>query len=85
MGRTKETIIIDDTKYLPHEIELAIEDASVLGLTSGFTSKPAVLPLDAASLQKSTAGKQSQSKTKTALEQWKYAAHEKVNKDIVSA
>ncbi|KAL5363393.1 hypothetical protein BJX96DRAFT_186934 [Aspergillus floccosus] len=36
-GRSKELICINGAKYLPHEIESAIEDAKVAGVTPGFT------------------------------------------------
>nr|UBX54509.1 non ribosomal peptide synthetase [Aspergillus sp.] len=36
-GRSKELICINGVKYLPHEVESAIEDAKVPGVTPGFT------------------------------------------------
>ncbi|GAB1217100.1 hypothetical protein ATERTT37_006323 [Aspergillus terreus] len=36
-GRSKELICINGAKYLPHEVESAIEDAKVRGVTPGFT------------------------------------------------
>ncbi|KAK3398801.1 hypothetical protein B0T20DRAFT_479547 [Sordaria brevicollis] len=38
VGREKETIIINGVKYFPHEIEGAIEDASIQGVTPSFTA-----------------------------------------------
>ncbi|KAK3949500.1 hypothetical protein QBC32DRAFT_316780 [Pseudoneurospora amorphoporcata] len=38
VGREKETIIINGVKYFPHEIEGAIEDASIPGVTPSFTA-----------------------------------------------
>jgi thioesterase domain-containing protein len=37
-GRAKEDIIINGVKYFPHEIETAIEDARVQGVTPSFTA-----------------------------------------------
>ncbi|TVY44622.1 Nonribosomal peptide synthetase [Lachnellula subtilissima] len=37
-GRGKETMIINGLKYSPHEVEAALEDASVPGLTAGYTA-----------------------------------------------
>lgn len=38
VGREKETIIINGVKYYPHEIEAAIEDASITGVTPSFVA-----------------------------------------------
>lgn len=38
VGREKETIIINGVKYHPHEIEGAIEDAAVEGVTPSYTA-----------------------------------------------
>ena len=37
MGRAKDTLIVNGVKYNPEEIELAIEDARIPGVTSSFT------------------------------------------------
>jgi acyl-CoA synthetase (AMP-forming)/AMP-acid ligase II len=37
-GRTKEIININGVKYLPHEVELALEQAQIRGMTSSYTS-----------------------------------------------
>ena len=36
-GRTKETITINGLKYLPHEMETAIEEANIPGVTPSYT------------------------------------------------
>nr|P9WES4.1 RecName: Full=Nonribosomal peptide synthetase acyN; AltName: Full=Polyporic acid synthetase acyN [Ascocoryne sarcoides]UQS21311.1 AcyN [synthetic construct] len=36
-GRAKETIIVNGVKYFPHELETAIEDALIPGLTPSYT------------------------------------------------
>ena len=140
-GRKKETIIVNGVKYFPHEIETALEEASITGMTPGYTvvfphrpkdsqtemvcviylptfdnditreqmsedielrgqvadeisklvllqsaSRPyTVLPLDASLLQKSSLGKLSRFKIKTAFEQGHYAAYQTRNDDLVSA
>ncbi|KAK4143700.1 uncharacterized protein C8A04DRAFT_28693 [Dichotomopilus funicola] len=38
VGREKETIIINGVKYFPHEIEGALEDANIPGVTPSFTA-----------------------------------------------
>ena len=38
VGREKETIIINGVKYFPHEIEGALEDANINGVTPSFTA-----------------------------------------------
>lgn len=37
-GRSKETIIVNGVKYFPHELETAIEDAEITGVTPSFTA-----------------------------------------------
>jgi thioesterase domain-containing protein len=37
-GRAKETIIINGVKYFPHEVETAIEDAGIAGVTPSYTA-----------------------------------------------
>ena len=36
LGRTKEVLTINGVKYLPHEIEAALEDAEIPGITPSF-------------------------------------------------
>ncbi|ROW11307.1 hypothetical protein VMCG_01024 [Cytospora schulzeri] len=38
VGREKETIIINGVKYFPHEVEGAIEDAAIAGVTPSFVA-----------------------------------------------
>ncbi|KAK4160888.1 hypothetical protein QBC43DRAFT_358955 [Cladorrhinum sp. PSN259] len=47
VGREKETIIINGVKYFPHEIEGAIEDAAIAGVTPSFTAVFPHRPKDA--------------------------------------
>ena len=37
IGRSKEVININGVKYLPHELETAIDEASIAGVTSSYT------------------------------------------------
>ena len=37
IGRTKETMTINGLKYLPHELEISIEEAFITGATSSYT------------------------------------------------
>ena len=37
VGRSKEVINVNGVKYLPHELEIAIDDASIAGATSSYT------------------------------------------------
>ena len=126
IGRSKEVININGAKYLPHELETAIEDASIAGAESSCTicfshltkeytterilvfylptylpeddkarfetldatvsifmlqtrTRPYVLPLDRQALQKTTLGKISRAKIKTAFEQGDCATHQSLN------
>lgn len=36
-GRKKETIIVNGVQYFPHEIETALEEASMTGMAPGYT------------------------------------------------
>ncbi|MCJ1236909.1 hypothetical protein MMC14_004892 [Varicellaria rhodocarpa] len=114
-GRLKETMTINGIKYQPFELEVALDEASILGLTPSYTVcfsyrpkgsqteqicviylptyspddidtrtqtldavvqvvmlqtgvRPYVLPLDEACLQKSSLGKISRAKVRTAFE-----------------
>ena len=130
IGRSKEVININGIKLLPNELEDAINEASIAGVTPSYTvcfshrpkdsttericvsylpsyipedskarvdtlnaivstvmlqtrSRPSVLPLDRQALQKSTLGKISRAKTKTAFERGDYTAHQKLNDDSI--
>jgi acyl-CoA synthetase (AMP-forming)/AMP-acid ligase II/thioesterase domain-containing protein len=37
-GRSKETIIINGVKYFPHELEAAIDEANIAGVTPSYTA-----------------------------------------------
>ena len=37
-GRSKETIIVNGVKYFPHELEAAIEEANIAGVTPSYTA-----------------------------------------------
>ena len=37
VGRAKETIIVNGVNYLPHEMETALEDSSIMGMVPGHT------------------------------------------------
>ena len=126
IGRSKEVININGVQYLPHELETAIDDASIAGAKSSYTvcfshltkdstterilvfylptylpednkarvqtldaivsivmlqtrTRPYVLPLDEQALQKTTLGKISRAKIKTAFEQGDYAMHQRID------
>lgn len=126
IGRSKEVININGVKYLPHELETAIDEASIAGATSSYTvcfshrpkdstterihvfylptylpedsrarietldaivstvmlqtrTRPFVLPLDGQALQKTTLGKISRAKVKTAFERGDYAMYQRIN------
>ena len=130
VGRSKEVMNVNGVKYLPHELEAAIEDASIAGATSSYTVcfshlakdstteqilvfylptylpgdsearvqtlnaivsivmlqtriRPYVLPLDRQALQKTTLGKISRAKIKTAFEQGDYAMHQRVDYESI--
>ena len=130
VGRGKEQMIINGVKYSPHEVETALEEASVAGVTPSYTIcfshrprgseteqicvvylpaygpddnvarvqayemiskivmlqtsvKPYVLPLDSSLLQKSTLGKLSRAKIRTAFESGQYKAYQEVNDEII--
>ena len=130
VGRSKEVMNVNGVKYLPHELEAAIEDASLAGATSSYTicfshlakesateqilvfylptylpedsearvqtldaivsivmlqtrTRPYVLPLDRQALQKTTLGKISRAKIKTAFEHGDYAMHQRVDYESI--
>ena len=132
VGRTKDTMIINGVKYIPSELESTLDEASINGLTPGFTAvfssrpkasptehiyvvylptyvpedtpsrvetnndiskitmlqtgvRPHVLPLDKRHLQKSTLGKLSRPKIRTAFEQGEYLSHQTANDEAISS
>lgn len=132
VGRMNETIIINGVKHLPNELEAAIEEASITGLTPSYTvcfpfrsptsqteeifivylprfqpndvlariatrdaivqvtmlqtgSRPSVLPLNSFFLQKSTLGKLSRFKIRSALQRGDYEACEGYDKEQILA
>ena len=129
-GRGKEQMIINGVKYAPHEIETALDEASIPGVTPSYSicfshrpksadteqicviylpayapddiaarvqaseliSKvvmlqtsvhPYVLPLDSSVLQKSTLGKLSRAKFRTAFESGQYKTYQQANDEII--
>jgi acyl-CoA synthetase (AMP-forming)/AMP-acid ligase II/thioesterase domain-containing protein len=123
VGRAKDLIIINGVKYIPHEIESAIDVAQLPGITKSYVvcfayrrpgsanediyvvyqhaydpqdtnarhetlqsinrlvlmfagARPRVLPLPSGLLEKSTLGKLSRTKTRTALTRGDYKEHE---------
>ncbi|KAK0614956.1 hypothetical protein B0T17DRAFT_540691 [Bombardia bombarda] len=130
-GRTKEMININGVKYLPHELDAALEQAEIPGVTPSYYccfgtrdatmdtevvavlylpsydaadddaarfeaqssiirvvsmhthSRPRVVPLDVKDMPKSTLGKLSRSKLKTALEAGKFASQQAVNDEAI--
>ena len=129
-GRGKEQMIINGTKYSPHEVESALEEASIPGVTATYSvcfshrprdseteqvcvvylpayapddsvarvgafemiskvvmlytsARPYVLPLDSSHLQKSTLGKLSRAKIRTAFESGQYKTYQEVNDEIL--
>jgi len=132
MGRTKETMNINGVKHNPHELEAALEEASISGAVSSYyvcfsyrqagrqteelcvvylpaytpediearvhtlnaivqtvmlqtSVRPYVLPLDTSQLPKSTLGKLSRSKIRTALERGDYKAYQEVNDEFIKS
>ncbi|MCJ1243553.1 hypothetical protein MMC30_000750 [Trapelia coarctata] len=132
MGRTKETMNINGVKHSPHELEAALEEASINGAVPSYyvcfsyrraglqteelcvvylpayapediearvqtlnaivlvvmlqiSVRPYVLPLDTSQLQKSTLGKLSRSKIRTALERGDYKPYQEVNDESTKA
>lgn len=137
VGRSKETMTINGIKYDPHEVEAALEDASLgeaslSGVTPGYivcfsyrpreaqtericviylptyapddskarvetldaiiklvmlqtSARPYVLPLTSTLLQKTTLGKLSRTKIRTAFEHGAYSTYEEVNDSMVKA
>ncbi|KAK0509642.1 hypothetical protein JMJ35_008036 [Cladonia borealis] len=130
IGRSKEVININGVKYLPHELETAIDEASIAGATLSYTvclshrpkdsaterihvfylptylpedikarvetldaivsavmlqtrTRPYVLPLDRQALQKSTLGKISRAKIKTAFGRGDYAMSQTRNDELI--
>ena len=45
-GREKETINLNGLKYFPHEIEMALENANIVGITPSFTAIFSCRPLN---------------------------------------
>ncbi|KAL8829806.1 MAG: hypothetical protein Q9191_001809 [Dirinaria sp. TL-2023a] len=130
-GRAKESIIINGVKYFPHELESALENATIEGVTPSYTVvfphrpkgsqtevlcvvylptyrpddilarvsandvisrvcvmqsgvKPyQIIPLEAHLLLKSSLGKLSRTKIRTAFESGAYSAYQKVNNEIL--
>ncbi|KAI4123069.1 MAG: hypothetical protein LQ338_005465 [Usnochroma carphineum] len=130
-GRSKESIIINGVKYFPHELETAIENANVEGLTPSYTAvfphrpkgyqtevlcvvylptydpkdvlarvsatdaisrtstmaigvKPyQIIPLERSLLPKSSLGKLSRTKIRTAFETRVYAKYQEENDKIL--
>lgn len=132
IGRSKEVININGVKYLPHELETAIDEASITGAISSYTvclsnrpkdstterihvfylptylpedskarvetldaivstvmlqtrTRPYVLPLDGQALQKTTLGKISRAKIKTAFERGDYAMYQRINNESIKS
>ena len=132
IGRSKEVININGVKYLPHELETAIDEASITGATLSYTvclshrpkdsaterihvfylptylpddtkarvetlnaivstvmlltrTRPYVLPLDRQALQKSTLGKISRAKIRTAFERGDYATCQTRNNELIES
>ena len=131
-GRAKDSIIVNGVKYFPHELESALENASIEGLTPSFTAvfphrpkgwqtevfcvvylptyepnntlarvtandaisrvcvmqsgvKPyQILPLEAHLLLKSSLGKLSRTKIRTAFESGIYSTYQKANDEILT-
>ena len=129
-GRGKEQMIINGIKYSPHEIENALEEVSIPGVTATYnvcfshwpkgseteqvcvvylpayapdddnarvrafemitkvvmlhtSARPYVLPLDSSLLQKSTLGKLSRAKIRTAFESGRYKKYQEVNDEVI--
>ena len=123
---------INGVKYLPHELETAIDEASIAGITSSYTicfshwgktstterihvfylptclledgkshvetldaivstvmlqtrTRPYVLPLDRQALQKSTLGKLSRTKIKTAFERGEHVTYQEKKDELIRA
>lgn len=132
IGRTKETMIINGIKYLPHELESSIEEASIAEVTSSYTVcfsyrskgseteqlcvvylptyvpediearirtvnavveivmlqtgiRPYVLPLNRSVLQKSTLGKISRTRIRTAFERNDYKQYQESNDEMIKS
>ena len=132
IGRSKEVININGVKHLPHELETAIDEASIVGATSSYTvclshrpkdstterihlfylptylpedskarvetldaivsavmlqtrTRPYVLPLDGQALQKTTLGKISRAKIKTAFERGDYTMYQRINNESIKS
>ena len=131
-GRAKESIIVNGVKYFPHELESALENASIEGLTPSYTVvfphrpkgwqtevlcvvylptyesnntlarvsandaisrvcvmqsgvKPyQIIPLEAHLLLKSSLGKLSRTKIRTAFESGTYSTYQNMNNRILS-
>ena len=132
VGRAKETIIVNGVNFLPHEIETALEDSSIVGVVPGHTvvfsfysdlseseeigvvyiptytgddiltrvdtteaiaqvvqlhtgTRPRVIiPLDQYCLQKSSLGKLSRFKIRTAFLQGKYDDYRRLNDEALT-
>lgn len=129
-GRGKEQMIVNGVKYSPHEVETALEEASIAGVTPSYSIcfshrpkdseteqicviylptyapddnvarvqafemiskvmmlqtsvRPYILPLDSSLLQKSTLGKLSRAKIRTAFESGQYKTYQEVNDEII--
>ena len=130
-GRTKDTITINGVKYLPHEIEAAIEEAAIPGVIPSFTlcfsyrapkaqteqcyiaylpsyptedteariralnaitkvvalhtrARPCILPLDSCTLEKTTLGKLSRNKIRSALERGDLRTYVDINDKAIA-
>jgi acyl-CoA synthetase (AMP-forming)/AMP-acid ligase II/thioesterase domain-containing protein len=129
-GRTKEMININGVKYLPYELDAALEQAEIPGTTPSYfctfssrdgsmdtegvvvlylpsygesdddarfntqssiirvvalhtRSRPRVVPLRLEDMPKSTLGKLSRAKLKTAFEEGRFAAQEQTNNEAI--
>ncbi len=132
IGRSKEVMNVNGVKYLPHELETAIDEASIVGITLSYTvcfshrpkdsmterihvfylptylpgdskarvetlnaivstvmlqtrTRPYVLPLDRQALQKTTLGKISRAKIKTAFERGNHELYQKINNESIKS
>jgi acyl-CoA synthetase (AMP-forming)/AMP-acid ligase II len=134
VGRSKETMTINGIKYVPHEIETALEEALIPGVASSYivcfsfrprgqkseteqicivylptfaadddearvrasdaivktvmiqtSIRPQVLPLEISLLHKTTLGKLSRTKIRTAFEKGEYKDYENYNASVLAA